>query len=70
MDSQEFTKEMESRVRKFCGSMHGQLPAYRYTSLAGDALGIETMKNRLRNEIRADEFFGLWLATTPGQVDR
>jgi 1,2-phenylacetyl-CoA epoxidase catalytic subunit len=65
MDSQEFTKEMEGRVREFCESMDGRLPAYSYIPLTDDAMRIKVMKNRLWNEIRAGEIFGSWLKTTP-----
>ncbi|MDA1215766.1 MAG: hypothetical protein O2812_02700 [Chloroflexi bacterium] len=58
---------MEGRVREFCETMHGRLPAYSYIPLSDDAMRIKVMKNRLWNEIRAGEICGSWLKTMPEQ---
>ena len=65
MNSNEFARTIENRVREFCKSLDGRPPAYSYVPLKTDEMRIKVMKSRLFNEIRAGEIFGGWLKSTP-----
>lgn len=65
MDSHEFAKKIEGRVKAFCKTLDARPPAYSYVPLTNDEMRIKVMQSRLFNEIRAAEIFGAWLKTTP-----
>ena len=72
MDSHEFTKKVQQRVKDFCKGLDDNLPAYSYIPLTTDEMRVKVMQSRLFNEVRAAEVFGSWLKTTPelgGQGD-